>query len=595
LIKPTDIWWQTGQGRRYLFRLRGDDAGVTIEENGPLRAVVRAVGWYYDEANRNAPPIARGELRAEFYKGQNFFQLYHTVTYAGDPWNDTLAGYGVRFSADAQTAPGVNVELDGRVLKQPQNITLQQAADDLAVADTGRKEVARGRKASGVAALGEGAHSLVVYHQNLWKMYPKQVEADGIAKMLAFDYWPLSAGPMSWRPREDGWLPSSASMAGLAVGASRTHDFIIEDNASRALTDYPRLFDEPVLAVVPPRYLCATGAMLHLQPYDPQRVPQLEKLIREGLDSYILNQDLYGWYGEWDYGSIPNIYFARETRWADSGRTARILNEQDICQVPWLAFLRSGDRKYYNFAVANTRHLLEVSTIRIDSVWPEFAGMSRRHHECMWLGTGDYAHSMLDPFMEMYHVTGYQPAWEACERMAHAMSLQRDGQWRYISNPIAGQARMYLETQNPIYKEGADRIWNDLCAPDRNAWWGGDHGNRMVLYYSQLNSDCDKAWKGWTGVKKDAFQGLDVLAALHQQTSDSKYAKMMGNLFREYRDESQTGDPDRKDPTRWGIAFNTQFILEHIREMCYASQALSDPAVGDLTTKGSGAGSAETD
>jgi hypothetical protein len=304
-------------------------------------------------------------------------------------------------------------------------------------------------------------------------------------------------------------------------------------------------------------------------------MPELEQRISETFDSYILNQELHGWYGEWKYGSVPNTYVQQENRWADYGRYAYILNEQDICHVPWLAFLRSGDRKYFKFAEANTRHLMEVGTIRLEPVWPQTAGMSHRHQDPIWLGQGDYGHSMLDPFLEFYHVTGYQPAWEACERMARGMSEQRDGAWRYISNPIAGLSRMYLETQQPFYKEQADRIWRELCAPDRNDWWLIDHGNRMALYYSQLNEDCKRLWNEWS-TSKDRFQGLDVLAAQYRRTGDIKYAQMALEHFRGYQKQGQEYDAERTDPTRWGIASHTQHILVHIREMCYASSALAD-------------------
>jgi hypothetical protein len=579
LFSADDLWWETGDGKRYEFQLAGDGAGVIIEENGPLRAVVKATGWYY--AAGSAAPIAMGELRAEFLRGQKFSRLFHTVTYAGDPWRDTLGGYGIRFRMSDRPAKQVSVELDGKVLSQRDRLDLQQVDEDLAIVRHAKDTIATGRRATGAASLTTDDGDIVVNHRDLWRLHPKKIEADAATASLTFHYWPKDAGAMDWRPREDSWLPSSGSIHTLAVGVSRTHEFVIAENAEPDLAKAARLFDEPVLAVVPPRYLCATDALLHLQPYDPERVPALEQIISETLDSYLLQQELHGWYGEWKYGSLPNTYLKPENRWADFGRYAHILNEQDICHTPWLAFLRSGDRKYFKFAEANTRHLLEVGTIRLEPVFPQTAGLSHRHHECIWVGAGDYGHSMLDPFLELYHATGFLPAWEAAVRMARGMAEQRDGAWRYISNPIAGLSRMYLETQEPFYKEQADRIWTQLCAPDRNDWWKMDHGNRMALYYSQINEDCKRLWCEWTDGKKDRFTGLDVLAAQYQRTGDLKYARAVLDTFLQYQKDQQGYDPQRTDPLRWSIGHTTQFILVHTREMMYASQAIADAQARD--------------
>lgn len=585
LFNPADLWWETGAGQRYEFKLKGDGAGMIVEANGPLRAVVKATGWYYDTRNGAAPPIAMGELRAEFYGGQKFYRLYHTVTYAGQPWHDTLGGYGIRFGYSDKVAKRVSIELDGKVVSRNDRLNLQQVDEDLAVVTDATDGVTNGRRASGAASLTTDKGDVVVYHRDLWKLHPKKIEADAATGSLTFHYWPKEAGAMDWRPREDGWIPSSSSIETLAVGASRTHEFIIDEEANPPLTEYVKLFDEPVLAVVPPRYLCATEALLHLQPYDPEKMPELEQLISETFDSYLLNQELHGWYGEWIYGSIPNLCHELENRWADYGRYAHILNEQDICHTPWLAYLRSGDRKYFKFAEANTRQLLEVATIRLDPVWPQLAGLSHRHHECIWLGGGDHGHSMLDPFLELYHVTGYQPAWEASERMARAMAEQHTQTWRYLSNPIAGLSRMFLETQEPFYKEQADRIWRELCAPDRNDWWNGDHANRMVLYYSQLNPECDAIWKDKSAPKTERFEGLDVLAAVYRQTGDIKYAQAALTYFRGYQQDADHYVPTRTEPLRWSIGELTQAILAHVREMCYASQALADAQASESKPK----------
>jgi hypothetical protein len=203
---------------------------------------------------------------------------------------------------------------------------------------------------------------------------------------------------------------------------------------------------------------------------------------------------------------------------------------------------------------------MEVATIRLNPAFPEYVGLSRRHHECIWLSGGDTGHSMLDPFMEYYHATGYRPAWDACRRMAQAMSKVGSGSWRYISNPSTGLTRMYLETQDPFYKQHADRIWNTLCYPEKNQWWLIDHGDRMVMWYSQINEQCKEIWKDWAlnPEKKDRLTGADAMAALYLETGDARYAAAVLKQIPAQRPQSIT-----------------QHVLAALRAWCYTGETVA--------------------
>jgi hypothetical protein len=575
LFWADDIWWQTADGRQYRFEIKGEEAGISVVENGPQRSVVKVVGWYVPVSPTAGEAVARGEFRAEFCRGQAWFRLYHTFTFAGDPWKDALASTGVRFSGLLAGATEAGIDLDGKTVFQPKGLTLWQADEDHAVIETGSEKTGAGRRSTGAAVLKSAKGRAVVYHRNLWELFPKTVNVDAAAGAIAFEYWPKRAGALDWRPREDGWHSSSPAPQYLGVGVSRTHEFIVDSKGALAAEQYQAAFDEPVMAVVAPRYLCATRALEQLQPYDPNKAPELENHVSEAIDSYILNKDVYGWYGEWRFGAIPNVYNIGTARWAHYGRYAHILNELDICHGPWLAYLRSGDRKYLKFAEANTRHLLEVGTIRLSRLFPETAGMSRRHHECIWLGGADSGHSMLDPFLELYHATGYRPGFEAAERMARGMSSFRGGTDRYLNNPIGGMARMYLETQDPSYKKEADRLWIDNCFPNRSGWAGGPHGSRMTMYYSQINADCKRIRREGTGGRGSENLCNDARAQFYAETGDKQYAQKALAEFREPR-VFQQYDTKRADPLLWSIAMHTQAILDTLRQLLYASGMIED-------------------
>jgi hypothetical protein len=470
----------------------------------------------------------------------------------------------------------------------PKALTLWQADDDHAVIESGKARIQAGRRSTGAAVLKSAAGRAVVYHRHLWEMFPKTVTVDAAAGAIAFDYWSRRDGALDWRPLEDAWMQVSSSAQALGAGASRTHEFIVDPAGALAAEQYQKAFDEPVLAVVPPRYLCATKALFHLQPYDPTKVPELESLLNEGLGSWMLNQEVYGWYGQWDFGTIHNWFVPELRRWADYGRYANLLNEQDVLYLPWLAYLRSGDRAYFKLAEDNTRHLMEAGTIRLHRLYPDDAGMSRRHHACVWLGPADYGHSMLDPFLELYHVTGYRPGFEAAERMARTKAKSRGVglAGRYLNNQVTDLTRMYLETQDPSYKKEADRIWTDACAPDRGDWYMIDHGNRMAIAYSQINEDCKRLWRemadpesAWNKARPQAkvpFQELDSLAMLYQQTGDKRLAQRALKSFSGLRTALQAKDVARADPLRWTFTLQPQMTLYSLRPLVYSSAMLEE-------------------
>jgi hypothetical protein len=553
LFKPRDLWWADGQGQRYYFRLQGQDAGVVIEENGPNRAVIKATGWYFNDKDR---PVCMGELRLEYARAQSFVTLYHTVTFAGDPWREKLGGYGMQLSLPGDGYRSATTSVDGRATVGGKISVLQLNPESAQVVADGKKT--SGRRGNGAVSFhAPGRPDVVVYQREFWQMAPKKLVVDAGAGLVEFSYWPTEAGAMSFLPREDSWIPNSSSAEAIAVGLSRTHEFIIDFSATQPVTKFDPLHDEPVVAIVPPRYLTSTRAMMHLSPYDPQRQPKIEKVISDTIDHFIDQRELWSWYGQWEYGGIPNVWRPNEYKWWNFGRYAWILNEQDIVQTPWLCYHRSGDRKYLKFARSNTRHLMEVATIRWNPVWPQWVGFSRRHHDCIWLGAGDSGHSMVDPYLDYYYATGYRPARDAAIRLADGMTTVTKGTWRYISNPVAGLTRMYLDTQNPNYKQHADRLWNTLCFPDQNEWYTADHADRMVMWYSQINPQCLELWKSWALDPKtpDRFVGVDSLTMLYQITKDQKYAQAAM----------------KKLPTRRQEGI-TQHVLATLRALCYAGE-----------------------
>ncbi|MFH0988767.1 MAG: hypothetical protein V1799_01985 [bacterium] len=68
---------------------------VTVEQNGPVRAVIKIEGRHFSESgNRSCIPFI---VRFYFYSGQQSIRLVHTIIYDGDQEKDFIRGLGVVF------------------------------------------------------------------------------------------------------------------------------------------------------------------------------------------------------------------------------------------------------------------------------------------------------------------------------------------------------------------------------------------------------------------------------------------------------------------------------------------------------------------
>ena len=154
--------------------------------------------------------MARGELDAEFYRGSPFFRLYHTWTYTGDPWEDTLGGAGIRFRPEGPFWKEAAVDLDGEEVSSDSLVVVRQLDDEHAEAATSRLS-RQGSRSTGTVRMRRKERDLIIHHRDFWRLFPKRIEASVEEGTVTFHYWPEDQGAMDWRPREDGMLTSSSA------------------------------------------------------------------------------------------------------------------------------------------------------------------------------------------------------------------------------------------------------------------------------------------------------------------------------------------------------------------------------------------------
>ena len=236
----------------------GEITAVTVEQAGPVRAVVKLEGRHAGHGRAWLPFV----VRLYFHAGGDLVRLMHTVLFDGDAAKDFIAGLGVAFAvplrgplydrhvrfsgqddglfAEAvrgitglRRDPGADVreaQLAGRATPPLADWNQQVASRLQYVASYAdwtlvqpncdgfeiRKRThegctwlgsARGQRAGGLGYVGTPAGGVAFGLRNFWQSYPAQLDvrgATGDAADVTVWLWAPEAGAMDLRPYHDG-------------------------------------------------------------------------------------------------------------------------------------------------------------------------------------------------------------------------------------------------------------------------------------------------------------------------------------------------------------------------------------------------------
>ncbi|WP_199041059.1 exo-rhamnogalacturonan lyase family protein [Glycomyces salinus] len=237
----------------------GHVTGCEVEQDGPLRAVVRVTGVHRDESGREWLPFT---VRLVFAAGAATFRLVHSFVWDGDPERDFLSSLGLRFTVPLREAwhdrhvrlagadggflreavrgltglrrdPGAEVraaQMDGRPTPPPSE--WDRSVDRLArwiptwsdyslrqlnangytvhkrtAADRPWIDVTQGTRAEGLAYIGDVSGGLALGLTGFWQSHPTGLDvrgADSEAATLTAWLWSPEAAPMDLRFYHDG-------------------------------------------------------------------------------------------------------------------------------------------------------------------------------------------------------------------------------------------------------------------------------------------------------------------------------------------------------------------------------------------------------
>lgn len=429
----------SGWGHRWRVR-DGDlyrmpqDTQFTVEQIGSEKVVLKAHGWYVDEAT--------GERFCQFvnryilYRDSPLVRIFHTWIFTGDGNRDRIRNMGWRFPLHATERWGF-LQVDGDTADWQEGFYLHQhghdahtlyaysppdgykPADGAPMPSRPLRALAEGGRASGVMAAASATAGASIGVQDFWQNFPAALEAD--AQGLTFYQWPRYGRPHTnfpdpaaigdvWRlafahegetlsfklpqqltegviyrtesgpePHYAHGIPESVNAQGIAKTAEMWL-YLADAEPAAVAAIFAGLQAETLRPTVDPAWMAASGALDHIGTSDDPRLESLEAGFDASVRSAEVQIERMGIYGKWLYGDLLRAADL-DAQTASLYRTFRKAHWG--WPISWLPYARSGDPSLLRPAQAATRMMTDTGFVHYvsDEVRQQFAEMPKRH---MW-------------------------------------------------------------------------------------------------------------------------------------------------------------------------------------------------------------------
>ncbi len=493
---------------------KGKPDAVEVESSGTLRTVIRAEGWHYAAGGEK---FCRYEVRIEFYAGQPFARIYHTYIITGDSDQAQFRDIGLKLAANAQKVLfGEDTERELGL----QSYLLQYDSDRYAVSTGGRKinwDKPSGQRASGWMNTKTGNGTVLLAVKDFWQQFPKELEISANGDMI-FHAWPahgiskpereiddamiqylwfchegeilnFKVPEKYWgynlRPNEDKngkYRYLRAAKDTSCLGMANTNEILLGFNITDATQRKAivTLFNDPPIVMAAPEWMCASGVFGRIHPYDPERFPEAEKGLSKVFDCEMRLMDHTRDYGMFNFGDGHTAWDTSVNRWSDVYRCWRAMHH-GAPRVPWLLYFRSGDPKYLNRAIRNTRHVMDIDICHYSTPESEkmpapvgkqkgalndYKGIVHWHHGKRLF---DY-NSMTDFLLYYYYMTGNRRGLDVAKEWGEAVKKHFTAPFgtRAGAGVTAAVIELYKATGDMRYKEIADKMVTNFWDREQN-------------------------------------------------------------------------------------------------------------------------------
>lgn len=489
--------------------------------SGPLHAILRIEGEYEFEqpGHENAPFVTY----IHAYAGKSYLKVQHTITYTGIPdkskpldgkqhvllatqtelivdeeerANDKgllepkdriqSAGFGLKFHIDGEKTfqtemregnwweEGKSWYYDTKVTTQKEFSVFQTGPNPIKSTEpeitsssdkrihgfNARLEsdglIKETEKAEGWITITDSKRGVSMGLKNMFEEYPNELKVDLQNEQIFAFSWSPKEKPMSFA-RGDNTM-DQGMVANLAQGITKTTEIIIyAHEGSETRTQINNVMDlvlNPPVAYADAEVYSKSGVYGKFASAT-NNIPELERSMQYKFEWMLFNQNWEPWYGMWKFGDVRNYFFNYEWRtWSG--------NEAEIDFMWWMNFIRTGDPRSYNMAVAMSRHTMDVDNIH----WPRpreyrgdtndpidwfiaekqpqgspYVGIGTRHAEEQFIAALS-AHVWIKGWLASYYMDGYHRGLEVA-RLTGDYYIRRI----FGEHGLTGR-RLYLSIEN---------------------------------------------------------------------------------------------------------------------------------------------------
>jgi len=450
-----------------------------IEESGLLRAVVLLKGKLQDDYE--------WQTRLFIHAGEPAIRAEHTIAGLGDQEIDDIKRIYIEYKTTlgkkfSFRAAGQTVEFDGQV-GPGQSVVLQQYAPqmldpakdfsyELSVSGAKCSQViGRGGCALGWLRLQDSELIVGMALQDFSEKSPKafRVTSGGLCQI---DLWPAGQTLKFSRARAITHqvlysFRSTSALAELGDGKV-THAQAYQRTITQ---DLPyRAYLRPIVPVVDTEYMCSTQAFGPHISADSSKLRDFEEVVTQNFNCFYSRYfDRSTSFGMMNYGDYitplggDNGGNPSRPHWRD--------HEWEFTSGLLTYFLRTGDRRAYQLAVAAYRHYMDVDVHYTKGFnFYHSYGDSGEMHEKYYGPDG--GHTVIVGLIDAYLFTGDRRALEVAGKLCDywvselnkkaSDKLWPASQTRNVSWPLLGLVRMYEITGEQKYKETIDRAIHAL-------------------------------------------------------------------------------------------------------------------------------------
>ena len=455
------------------YSTRAAEAELTVEEAGPVRAVVKTVA---DLAAEDGAKSYRIEKRVMAYQGAAYLRVFHTfVVNSKEQFTEIDE---MRFVVPVDKPAWRVARADGKSLTLDASTPRVRQRFDREYVTTSEEKPAKGRIVGSIVSTGPDGCAVAV--RDAWQNYPKGF-AIGNGELQVGLCPDFKAGLYDKFPFEkEGHHLYYYLLNGrykFKRGMAKTHEMFLCFAPEQQREGLCRLFQRRLLATAPPKWYCDSGAFYDVAPRDTSRFKVYEAAIDANLKRYVEQRERQHDYGLMNFG---DWYGERGTNWGNI--------EYDTQHAFLLEYIRSGNLDAFFLGEDTEWHNRDIDTVQWSSD-PTTVGAVYVHQMCHVGGyydkpvpgalgypRGGYtvSHAWTEGHFNHYFLTGDRRSYETGKAVADFFTRKQLGKpyyflscrtpgWHLIMNAMA-----YAATCDPYYFN-ASRIVVDRVLQTQDA------------------------------------------------------------------------------------------------------------------------------